>query len=181
MHLRFKALSLLLLALTACSQQGLYRWVPFVGPKPERPGAVPNAAKIAKVRANPFGPITGVTAYGLEMRVKLTPDPIKLSDTRQVEARIILINRSKKPVTLSFNDSRVYDFVLRDAAGKKLAQWSDDQPVTQNPGYVIVNPGERSEFVGNVSTRDMVAGRQYTLEASIAGYDKLSTTVNIAP
>ena len=120
-------------------------------------------------------------AYGLEMRVTLTPDTIKLPDTRSFEARTILINRSKKAVTLSFNDSREYDFILRDAAGKKLVQWSDDQPVTQNPGYIIVNPNERSEFAGTISTRDMVPGRPYTLEASIVGYDRLTRTVNLTP
>jgi hypothetical protein len=179
MHFRLRTLSLLLLAFTACSSQKLSRWVPFVGPKPERPGAVPNEAKVEK--SNPFGRITGTLAYGLEMRVVLTPDTIRLPDTRSIEARIVLINRSKKAVTLLFNDSREYDFVLRDPSGKKLVQWTDDQPVTQNPAYVIVNPGERSEFAGTISTRDMLPGRPYVLEASILGYAKLATTINLTP
>ena len=179
MHLRLRTLSLLLLAFTACSSQKIYRWVPFAGPKPERAGAVPNPAKIDKT--NPFGPVTGVLAYGLEMRVTLTPDAIRLPDTRSIEARIILINRSKKAVTLQFNDSREYDFLLHDPNGKKLVQWTDDQPITQNPAYVIVNPGERSEFPGTISTRDMVAGRPYVLEASIIGYPKMTTTINLTP
>jgi Intracellular proteinase inhibitor len=179
MHFRLRTLSLLLLAFTACSSQKIYRWVPFVGPKPERLGAVPNAAKAEK--GNPYGPITGTVAYGLEMRVTLSPDTINLPDTRSFEARIVLINRTKKAVTLQFNDSREYDFLLQDASGKKLVQWTDDQPVNQNPGYVIVNPGERSEFVGTISTRDMVVGRSYALQASLVGYPKLMTTINITP
>ena len=179
MHFRLRTLSLLLLAFTACSSQKVYRWVPFVGPKPERAGAVPNAAKNEK--GNPFGPVTGVMAYGLEMRMTLTPDTIKLPDTRSFDARIVPINRSKKAVTLLFNDSREYDFLLQDASGKKLVQWTDDQPVTQNPAYVIVNPTERSEFTGTISTRDMVVGRTYTLQASMLGYPKLSTTIEISP
>jgi hypothetical protein len=179
MHLRLRTLSLLLLAFTACSSQKIYRWVPFVGPKPERAGAVPNPAKTEKT--NPFGQVTGILANGLEMRVTLTPDTVRLPDTRSIEARIILINRSKKAVTLMFNDSREYDFVLRDPSGKKLVQWTDDQPVNQNPADVIVNPGERSEFPGTISTRDMVPGRPYVLEASIVGYPKLATTINLTP
>jgi hypothetical protein len=180
MHLRPRTFSLLLLlAFTACSSQKLYRWVPFAGPKPERAGVVPNAAKNEKT--NPFGPITGILAYGLEMRVTLAPDSIKLPDTRSIDAKIVLINRSKKAVTLSFNDSREYDFLLHDASGKKLVQWSDDQPVNQNPGYVIINPTERSEFAGTISTRDMVPGRPYILDASIVGYPKLTTTLNLTP
>src|SRR5246127_331925 len=179
MHFRLRTLSLLLLAFTACSSQKIYRWVPFVGPKPERLGAVPNAAKAEK--GNPYGPITGTVAYGLEMRVTLSPDTIKLPDTRSFEARIVLINRTKKAVTLQFNDSREYDFLLQDSSGKKLVQWTDDQPVNQNPGYVIVNPGERSEFVGTILTRDMVVGRPYVLQASLVGYPKLTTTINVTP
>ena len=64
--------------------------------------------------------------------------------------------------------------------GKKLAQWSDDQPVNQTPGYVIINPFERAEFVGNVSTRDMVAGRTYTLEATVVGYDKMRQVIQLS-
>jgi hypothetical protein len=119
--------------------------------------------------------------YGLEMRVLVSPNPIKLSDTHSLEVRIQLINRTKKSQNLIFDTGREYDFILRDANGKKLVQWSDDQPANPNPGYVIINPIERSEFVGNVSTRDMVAGRPYVLEAIIVGYDKMRTTVNLEP
>ena len=137
---------------------------------------------IAKVdKNNPFGPITGPVYYGLEMRLKVNPDVIRLSDTRALEVHLQLINRSKKPINLLFTDSRKYDFILRDASGKKLAQWSDDQPVNQTAGYVIVNPGERAEFVGNVSTRDMVPGRTYSLESLVVGYDKMRQMIQLTP
>jgi len=137
---------------------------------------------IAKVsKTNAYGPITGPLYYGLEMRVKVNPDVVRLSEARSLEVHLQLINRSKKSVNLQFSDSRKYDFILRDVSGKKLAQWSDDQPVNQNPGYVIINPGERAEFVGNVSTRDMVAGRTYTLEASVVGYDNMRQTIQLTP
>ena len=137
---------------------------------------------LAKVEnRNPFGPITGPIYYGLEMRVMVVPGVIRLSDTRALEVHLILINRSKKPANLMFNDSRKYDFILRDAGGKKLAQWSDDQPVNQTPGYVIINPGERAEFVGNVSTRDRVAGRTYTLETVVIGYDRMRVVIQLSP
>jgi hypothetical protein len=132
-------------------------------------------------RNNPFGPITGPVFYGLEMRVKVNPDVIRLSDTRSLEVHLQLINRSKKPINLLFNDSRKYDFILRDSSGKKLAQWSDDQPVNQTPGYVIINPSERAEFVGNVSTRDMVAGRTYTLDSLVVGYDRMRQVIQLTP
>src|ERR1700681_892654 len=166
-------------ALVGCSSSsGVYRWVPFM-PQPKKALSPTALAKVEK--GNPLGPISGPIYYGMEMRVKVIPDVIRLSDTRSLEVHLQLINRSKKGVNLLFNDSRKYDFVLRDINGKKLAQWSDDQPVNQTPGYVIINPSERAEFVGNVSTRDMVAGRTYTLEATVVGYDKMRQVIQLAP
>jgi Intracellular proteinase inhibitor len=130
-------------------------------------------------KGSPFGPVTGTLAYGVEMRL-LVP-PIKLSEGRTFEARIQLINRTRKVVNLIFNDNREYDFILRDANGKKLVQWSDDQPLTQAPGYIIINPAERSELVAEISSRDMAPGRTYQLEAHIPGYDRLTAVQNIVP
>jgi intracellular proteinase inhibitor BsuPI len=177
MSFRVALSTLLAFLFVSCSSGGLYRWVPFAGHG--KTGTIP--AKIKPSKSGPFGPIAGPVYYGLEMRLKVSPEVIKLSDTHSLEARLQLINRRKKPVTLQFNDSRHYDFILRDASGKKLAQWSDDQPLNQTPGYVIINPNERAEFVGNISTRDMVAGRTYTLEALVAGYDNMRQTMTLAP
>jgi hypothetical protein len=168
-----------MVALAGCSSSsGVYRWVPFMGNGKKNE----SQTALAKVNnSNPFGPITGPVYYGVEMRVKVIPDVIRLPDTRSLEVHLQLINRSNKPVNLMFNDSRKYDFILRDASGKKLAQWSDDQPVNQTPGYVIINAAERAEFVGNVSTRDLVAGRTYTLETVIVGYDKMRLVIQLTP
>jgi hypothetical protein len=177
MNFRVTVCAAVMFALAGCSSStGVYRWVPFMG------NGNKNQSKIAKVdKDNPNGPITGPVHYGLEFRVKVMPEQVRLSDTRSLEVHLQLINRTKKAVNLSFNDSRKYDFILRDGNGKKLAQWSDDQPVTQTPGYVIINPGERAEFVGNVSTRDMVAGRIYNLESLVVGYDKMQQVTQLAP
>jgi Intracellular proteinase inhibitor len=179
MNFRVAICAGILVSLAGCSSSsGVYRWVPFVGKsKKDKTGAA-----IAKPRKfDPFGPITGPVYYGVEMRLKVIPEFVRLSDTRALEAHLLLINRSRKSVNFVFNDSRKYDFILRDANGKKLVQWSDDQPVTQTPGYVIINPGERAEFVGNVSTRDMSAGRTYILEAMVVGYDKMRATLQVNP
>jgi hypothetical protein len=179
MHFRVTVCVVAMVALAGCSSSsGVYRWVPFMG-NGKKKGSQTALAKVDQ--NNPFGPISGPVYYGLEMRVKVNPEAIRLSDTRALEVHLQLINRSKKPINLLFNDSRKYDFVLRDLNGKKLAQWSDDQPVNQTPGYVIINPSERAEFVGNVSTRDMVAGRTYTLETTVVGYDKMRQVMQLTP
>jgi len=179
MNFRVAVCAASVVALAGCSSSsGVSRWIPFVG-KGKKDQSNTAIAKVNKT--NPFGPITGPVFYGLEMRVKVSPDVVKLSDARSLEVHLQLINRSKKEANLVFNDSRKYDFILRDVGGKKLAQWSDDQPVNQTPSYVIINPGERAEFVGNVSTRDMVAGRTYTLEALVVGYDRMRQTIQLTP
>jgi Intracellular proteinase inhibitor len=179
MNFRVAVFAGMLVTLAGCSSSsGVYRWVPFVG-KSKKDQTSTALAKPKK--SDPYGPITGPVYYGVEMRLKIIPEFVRLSDTRSFEAHLMLINRSRKPVNFIFSDSRKYDFILRDAAGKKLVQWSDDQPVTQTQGYVIINPAERAEFVGNISTRDMSAGRLYTLEAMVVGYDKMHMTLQVNP
>ena len=177
MNFRVTVCVVAMVVLAGCSSSsGVYRWVPFMG-NGKKPGSQTAVAKVDK--NNPFGPITGPVYYGLEIRVKVNPEVIRLPETRALEVHLQLINRSRKPANLIFNDSRKYDFILRDLSGRKLAQWSDDQPVNQTPGYVIINPGERAEFVGNVSTRDMVSGRTYSLEALVFGYDKMRLAIQL--
>jgi hypothetical protein len=179
MNFRVAVCAGMLIALAGCSSSsGVYRWVPFVG-KSKKDKTSTALAKPKK--SDPFGPITGPVYYGVEMRLRIVPEFVRLSETRSMEVHLLLINRSRKPVNFIFNDSRKYDFILRDANGKKLAQWSDDQPVNQTPGYVIINPAERAEFIGNVSTRDMSAGRSHTLEAMVVGYDKMHVTLQVSP
>ena len=152
--------------------------MPFVGKSKKDK----TSAELAKPKKSDlYGPVTGPVYYGVEMRLKIIPEFVRLSETRSLEVHLLLINRSRKPVNLIFNDGRKYDFILRDATGKKLVQWSDDQPLTQAESYVIINPGERAEFVGNISTRDMSAGRLYTLEAMVIGYDKMRMSLQLSP
>jgi hypothetical protein len=177
MNLRLFVCSLLALGLLGCSSSsGLYRWVPFIGKESK---AGPQVAKIKK--GDPFGPVTGPVFYGLEMRTRIEPKPITIPETRALEVHVLLINRTKKPINLRFNDSKHFDVLLRDTSGKKLAQWSDDQPVTANPGYMIVNPQERAEFVGNLSTRDMVPGRSYSVDSFVVGYDAMRLSTSVVP
>jgi hypothetical protein len=179
MNFRVAICAGMLVTLSGCSSSsGVYRWVPFVG-KSKKDKTSTALAKPRK--SDPFGPITGPVYYGIEMRLRVVPEFVRLSETRSLEVHLLLINRSRKPVNFIFNDSRKYDFVLRDTSGKKLAQWSDDQPVNQTPSYVIINPAERAEFVGNISTRDMSASRSYNLEAMVVGYDKMRLTLQVSP
>ncbi|MBW0000661.1 MAG: hypothetical protein JO015_16305 [Verrucomicrobia bacterium] len=160
--------ALMLLLLAGCA------WLPF-----GRRASTPAAPKVKPVKGSANGAVRGSVAYGVEVRLEVNPQVVRLADTRTIEARLVLINRSRNPVNLYFNNSHRYDFILRDATGKKLVQWSDDQPVSQTLSTAIINPDERAEFNGTVSTRDMVAGRTYTLEGLVVGYDRLRQVASI--
>src|SRR3954451_8301646 len=103
MRIRVLSSALLLLLLAGCSSGGLYRWVPFVGH-----GNKPATAKVKVKKTGPFGPITGPVVYGIEIRLMVNPQVVKVSNTRALEARLTLINRTKRSVNLYFNDSRRY-------------------------------------------------------------------------
>jgi Intracellular proteinase inhibitor len=176
--MRLKLLPLLVLLFAGCSGSGVSRWIPFLPKKTSTVGlGAPPVVKSNK--GSQFGPVTGTLAYGLEMRLVVAP--INLAESRTFEARIQLINRTRKVINLTFSDNREFDLILRDATGKRLVQWSDDQPLTQGPAYIIINPDERSEHVADISSRDMVPGRTYQLEAHITGYDRLTVVQNIVP
>src|SRR5208282_4806501 len=112
MNFRVTVCAALVVALTGCSSStGVYRWIPFVGNGKKNQ----SETAIAKVnKSSPFGPITGPLYYGLEMRVKVNPDVIRLSEARSLEVHLQLINRSKNlPNGLTSNRSiRLRDTLL---------------------------------------------------------------------
>ena len=56
----------------------------------------------------------------------------------------------------------------------------DDADTAWGVARIHADPdNERAEFAGTVSTRDMVAGRTYTLEGLVVGYDKLRQVIPI--
>ena len=74
------------------------------------------------------------------------------------------------------------EILIRDNARNKLVtQWSEDQAFSNEPAYVTINPGERVEYHAAVSTRDLVAGRAYTVEAFFPNFDKLTIQQTIVP
>src|SRR5260221_4874649 len=116
MNFRLKLWTAMVLCLAGCSSQGLYRWVPFVGHG--KKDQVPTKARAES--NSPFGPISGPVNYGLEMRVLVSPNPIKLSDTHSLGSGSQWINRAKKSQNLIFITRHENDFILRNYNCKQL-------------------------------------------------------------
>ncbi len=119
----------------------------------------------------------------LEAQLRVSPEPIKLGETRQIEATLIVRNNGKRAVPLKFATSQRIEVLIRDPGTEKvLSQWSADRTFDPKGSYLIVNPKERLEYKESITTREMKAGRTYNVEAYLIGYDQeLHVTKPVTP
>jgi len=120
--------------------------------------------------------------HEMELTLGVNPTPFKLSENREVKVTVTLYNRSsKKYAHLNFPTSQRIEILVRDASGKVVNTWSEDQSFTNDPASVTVNPGERLEYTESVATREMTAGQAYTIEASFPSYPELKVEQKVEP
>ena len=122
-----------------------------------------------------------VVAHKLTLRLRLSPFPVKLSETRRVEASIRLENASARFVPLEFPTTERFDVILRNDRGKLLAQWSEDQPIDAVPGHVGINPGEHVEYSALLPTRDLQPGRRYSVTVFFPSQKGLTVELFFVP
>ncbi len=114
-----------------------------------------------------------ITFRNLEMGMVVAPEPVKVSETKQMKVTLTLTNRAKKMVQLDFPTTQRVEVLLKTKDGKTIEQWSQDQAFTNEPTLVTINPNERLEYSVNVSTRDMTAGQEYTVEGFFPNFEQL--------
>ena len=119
--------------------------------------------------------------HQIELKLDLSPSPVQLSANREIKVIVSLFNRSKKYVHLDFPTSQRIEILVRDASGKVVNTWSEDQSFTNDPAAVTVNPGERLEYTASVATREMTAGQPYVIEASFPSYGELKIQQRLVP
>ena len=125
---------------------------------------------------------TGTTATGfktLDIGLALDPAKVTLPETKQIKVTIKLVNRGKKLVQLNFPSSQRIEVLVKTKDGKQIEQWSEDQAFTDEPSTVTINPDERVEYPVTISTRDMVVGEKYTVEAFFPNFEQLRKTVTV--
>ena len=118
---------------------------------------------------------------GLDLNLTLEPAAPKLSETRAIKVTVTLANKAKKLIQLEFPTTQRIEVLVKNKAGKRVVQWSEDQAFTAEPTLVAINPGERLEYSANVPTRDLAAGETYTLEAFFPNYETLRKTRDLTP
>lgn len=121
------------------------------------------------------------SAKGLELKVEISPLPLSLAEARQFKVSLSLSNRGKQFVQLGFPTTQRIEVLVRDRSGKLVTQWSEDQSFTNDPGYVAINPGEKVQYDAMLATRDLVAGKDYTIEAFFPNYSDLTVTQPLTP
>lgn len=122
-------------------------------------------------------PVTGK----LVVSITIAPQPLKLADARTFKVTLQLTNKGRKLVQLDFPTTQRIEVLVKDAAGRRVEQWSEDQAFQNEPTLVTINAGERLEYVANVATRDLKVGETYTVEAFFPNYEKLRATKTITP
>ena len=110
---------------------------------------------------------------GLVLSVELSPQPIKLSEVRQMDVRVRLTNRAKRPVTLEFPSSQRFEVFLRNSAEEVLTTWSDNHAFTDAIGSVLINPQEHIEYADTIATRELTPNKVFIAEVFFPQYPEL--------
>lgn len=131
--------------------------------------------------ANVGGSIRTVRVKDLILRLELSPMPVVLSETRQLRVSLTATNRSNRYVHLDFPTTQRIDVLVRDAQGRTVTQWSEDQAFSNEPSTLTINPGERVEYNASISTRDMRAGQPCTVEVIFPNHDRLRVQQTFVP
>lgn len=143
-------------------------WIPWSHRSEDATESIPSSEKTVKSR-------------GLALSLRLDPIPVKLSETRRVEATLQLKNISSRFNHLEFPTTQRFDLLLRDQAGKLIAQWSEDQVFEAVPGYVGINPGEHLEYHAAFATRDLQPGKRYIATVIFPNRNDLKVELAFVP
>ena len=110
---------------------------------------------------------------GLVLTVELSPQPIKLSEVRQMDVRVRLTNKSKRPITLEFPHGQRFEIYLRNASEQILSTWSDNHAFAQVLGTVFINPQEHIEYAETIATRELTPNKVFIAEVFFPKYPEL--------
>ncbi len=113
-----------------------------------------------------------VYARKLNLEIKVSPDPLKLGEVREIAVDITVRNATKQRVTLKFPTYQILEIALRDVeTGAVVSKWSTDRPFPQDTRIVPINEGERLEYSEKITTRELKVGKPYNVEVSFLGYE----------
>ncbi|HMG06220.1 MAG TPA: BsuPI-related putative proteinase inhibitor [Chthoniobacterales bacterium] len=110
---------------------------------------------------------------GLVLDLKLSPQPVKLSEVRQLEVKITLTNLSKRAVALDFSTDQRIEIYLKNSSDTILTTWSDNHAFDPKAGSILINPQEHIFYAETIATRDLIPNRVFVAEAVFPQYPEL--------
>ena len=130
-------------------------------------------------RLNPFGRSEKLPEYkdpqlrGLILTLEVSPQPIKLSEVRQMNVKLRITNKAKKPITLEFPDAQRFEIYLRNSAETILTTWSDNHAFADVAGTVYINPQEHIDYAETIATRELAPNKVFIAEVFFPKYPEL--------
>ena len=122
-----------------------------------------------------------VKTRGIALSLRLNPFPLSLSEARRVSGVIRLKNISNRFIQLEFPTTQRFELLVRDAGGRMVYQWSEDQAFEAVPSSVGINPGEHVEYIGVFPTRDLRPGQRYTASVFFPSRSDLKVELPFVP
>ncbi len=110
---------------------------------------------------------------GLTLAVRLSPQPVKLSEVRQLEVRVTLSNLSKRPIDLQFPTEQRIEIYLLSSTERVLTKWSDNHAFDEKPAMILINPQEHIEYDETIATRDLTPNTVFIAEVFFPRYPEL--------
>ena len=123
--------------------------------------------------SNPAPEYKDARLRGLVLELKLSPQPVKLSEVRQLQVNTTLTNVSKRAVVLDFPTEQRFEIYLRNSSEAILTIWSDNHAFEEKPGTVLINPSERVDYPTTIATRDLTPNKVFIGEVFFPQYPEL--------
>jgi len=110
---------------------------------------------------------------GLDLQIALSPQPLKLSETRQMEVKVVVTNRGKHAIELNFPTDQRIEIYLRNSVEAILTKWSDNHAISEKPETILINPDEHVEYIQTIATRELTPDKVFIVEVFFPNYPDL--------
>src|SRR6266550_8199738 len=107
---------------------------------------------------------------GLILDLQVSPQPVRLSEVRQMQIKATITNRGNHMIPLEFPTDQRIEVQLVNSADVVLTKWSENHAIKDKPGTVLINPGEHVEYKELIAIRDLTPGRVFTADVFFPKY-----------
>ena len=129
----------------------------------------------------PKGSQSGKSWKQLVPTISIDPKPLKLSEVRTMKVTLQLANSGKKLAQLDFPTTQRIEVLVKDATGKRIEQWSEDQAFQNEPTAGGDQSRRTARIHRDCGDAGLKAGQVYTVEGFFPNFDQLRATKQITP